>query len=179
MLQEAIGDMRDSFDAFAKRSRVEPRPVSDDAVPNEAIILLIDVRDRLLQAREAAETALNAALSALPMSWLKNYLTRHAASHILDGYQEILKGYAITIERLTDELARLDVFETGAEGDMFDPMTMKIVDIEERIEEAEGMVTAVYRRGYKRRGTTLRPAEVKVVRSVSSAQDQTDERNPE
>ena len=78
-----------------------------------------------------------------------------------------VEGILLIERRLRTTMEQEGVTEIEAVGEQFDPETMKIVDIEDRGDKEEGAVLAVYRRGYRWRGSLLQPAEVKVARRVS------------
>jgi molecular chaperone GrpE len=160
--------IEEKLDAVANLSSKHRK---SELLQRDAIILLLDLRDRLLAAEHAARQALDAARAALPGWWPARWFIKRSAAVVLDGYQELLKGYLIAIERLDDTLTANDVTEFSCMGGPFDPETMKIVDIEDTDHHIEGTVLAVYRRGYSHQGTLLRAAEVKVARHKSVHDD--------
>jgi molecular chaperone GrpE len=165
MLTDTLGAMRVTLNALERRVRAS-RSADEANAQKEWVALIIDIRERLLAAQGAAESALSAAEAAMPNSWPMRGLALRSTNAVLEGYREILKGYAITLERLEDALSGREIHEVEALGARFDPEEMKIVDIEDRRDIEEGTVLAVYRRGYQWRGSLLQPAEVKVARRV-------------
>ena len=157
-----LSEIRARLDTLVRKEvfRAAVEPFSDEGVD-----LLLDMRDRLIAAEQAAGEALDAAHNALPAWWPARVLIKKSSTRLMDGYHALLKGYRMSLERLDAALAAVDVFETVQIGDRFDPVTMKIVDVEDNENDEEGSVLAVYRRGYRRREALLRPAEVKVARA--------------
>jgi molecular chaperone GrpE len=164
VLMSTLATIRDRLDAMARRD--EDRTGDDPLAGRKSVSLILDIRDRLLAAEQAAREALRTAEAALPAWWPARLFVRKSADAVLGGYRELLKGYLIAIERLDDTLAAGGISESVREGDGFDPSTMKIVDIEERPDVPEGTVLAVYRRGYRNNVGLLRAAEVKVARAI-------------
>ena len=140
-----------------------------DGLSCKTIDLLVEVRDRLISAAAAARQSLAAAEQTVPGWWPARILVRKSAEALFDGYRALIAGYTIAVERLDDTLADAGVFETVREGAVFDPATMRIVDIEETDTEPEGTVLSVYRRGYRRDTEVVRTAEVKVARRRSAS----------
>ena len=140
-------------------------PREAEMLSSEGVALLLDIRDRLSTAEVTTVHSLEAAEAALPKWWPARALIRQSSTRMLDGYRSLLNGYRMTLERLDDTLATVGISETARVGDMFDPTTMKVVDIEARDNDKEGTVLAIYRRGYRQAGELLRLAEVKVARA--------------
>lgn len=158
-----LAQIQEKLDEVAKGRR----PLETELLSGKGIVLLLDIRDRLIAAEQAARDALEAAEAALPTWWPARALIKKSSMQLINGYQSLLKGYGITLERLDDTLADIEISETVRIGDIFDPATMKVVDIEESDSDPEGTVLAIYRRGYRQGDRLLRPAEVKVARAVS------------
>ena len=157
-------------DIGGKLDRLLSATVGDgpsDELPRASVYLLVDIRDRLVTAQDAARQSSEAAEAAFPTWWPARYFVKKSAAVILSGFSELMKGYAIAIDRLDDTLKEAGVVETVRVGDPFNPETMRIMDIEESDIKPEGTVLAIYRRGYRRDTETVRTAEVKVVRRAS------------
>ena len=128
--------------------------------------VLLDLRDRLARGLEAARASQAKMQESQLSTWTARLVARHAslryASEALGAIEE---GYRISLDRLDDVLAQFDVQEIACLGQLFDPRSMHVVDVEETTEAVEGTVVEVYRVGYEWQGAVHRPAQVKVARS--------------
>ncbi|MBI3923961.1 MAG: nucleotide exchange factor GrpE [Armatimonadetes bacterium] len=143
--------------------RGEQRAVS------EQLDLLLDMRDRLL--RGVAATARGRELLERTSRSLRLRIgPGRALGEALEMVEALHHGYILSLERLEGNLARMEVREVPVQGQKFDPLWMKVLDIEETDSIPEGTVTQVYRSGYERRGEPCRAAEVQVARPPRSPQ---------
>lgn len=117
----------------------------------EVIGELLDVRDRLTRGLEEAQRRLSA---------LRGLRARLGQRPVLAA---LVDGAALARERLDDALRRLDVQEIICQGEPFDPMLMRAVEVMDTPVAPPGTVVEVFRRGYTSNGRVLRFAEVKVV----------------
>lgn len=80
-------------------------------------------------------------------------------------FKSVLNGLQITLARLDQLLASLGVEPVEAEGQKFDPATMRAAEVVFLRNRPEGLVVAVLRSGWRWRGKVLRLAEVRVSKS--------------
>ncbi len=77
-------------------------------------------------------------------------------------FQAVLAGLKMTLARLDQLLASLKLEPVAAEGQQFDPATMRASEVVFLCNRPAGEVVAVLRRGWRWRGEVLRLAEVRV-----------------
>jgi molecular chaperone GrpE len=111
---------------------------------------LVELRDRQAAGIEA--------VAALRPNWLVRRLCKRKRLR----FQAVLDGLKITLARLDQLLASLEVEPVQAEGRQFDPKTMRAAEVVSLRQQPKGQVVAVLRRGWRWRGELLRPAEVRV-----------------
>jgi len=111
---------------------------------------LVEMRERLARARDEARKRLDS---------FRGLFARLGSRPVVEA---LLRGNEIALERLDETLRRHGVHEIAAEGQPFDPNTMRAVEIETRHGMAPGVVTEVVRRGYRSADRILRYAEVKI-----------------
>ncbi len=140
--------------AQAAENRVE----AEERAWRQVIDALLDLRERLVRGLETAGQA-SAALEGrrrwLPVPGLRSARDTVSALH---------EGYRLTSERLDEILAGLGIREIACADGPFDPQSMRALDAEETDRVAEGVVVAVYRRGYEWHDRIYCPAEVRVAR---------------
>jgi molecular chaperone GrpE len=83
----------------------------------------------------------------------------------LDG---LLAGYEMSMNRIDRILEQYEVEPIPAEGELFDPELMEVIEVVSDPEFADGHVAEEVRRGYYWRGNVFRYSQVKVARSTSS-----------
>ena len=76
----------------------------------------------------------------------------------------MIQGYALSRDRLDELLSGYGVRPIECLGQVFDPATMKAVDLDATSDAQDGTVLEVYHTGYWRDQQVYRPTEVKVVR---------------
>ncbi|MGH9388079.1 MAG: nucleotide exchange factor GrpE, partial [Vicinamibacteria bacterium] len=130
----------------------------------DAVLALVDLRDRLARGIDAAGRHLERAESERRgRRWkLRFWLHGREREETLEAARALWKGSVLTLERLDEALSQFGVQEIDCLGGEFDPGIMKAVDVEETSAEREGEVLSVYRAGFEWNGELLRPAEVKV-----------------
>ncbi len=141
---QTLEDYREQANDAARLKAIESqylRPILLD---------LIELRDRQADGIEA--------VTRLRPSWLVRLMCRRKRLK----FQAVLDGLQLTLERLDQLLASLEVTPLPAGGQRFDPATMRAVEAVCRRDLPGGQVVAVLRRGWRWRGEVLRPAEVKV-----------------
>ncbi|MGH9389351.1 MAG: nucleotide exchange factor GrpE, partial [Vicinamibacteria bacterium] len=137
----------------------------------DAVLALVDLRDRLARGIDAAGRHLERAESERRWRrwsrWrLRFWLLKREREETLEAARALWKGSVLTLERLDEALSQFGVREIDCLGGEFDPGIMKAVDVEDTSAEREGEVLSVYRAGFEWNGELLRPAEVKVARSI-------------
>lgn len=110
---------------------------------------ILDIRDRM-------ERGIKAAQKTRPSSWLVRMIGQET------GMEEFVQGQQMTMRNLDRLLASYGVTPLEAEGKRFDPHTMRAVEIEERLDLADGQVIEEIRKGFLLQEEILRPSEVKV-----------------
>jgi hypothetical protein len=136
----------------------------------EMLDVLLDLRDRLGRGLGAARGSQAKMHESLVSTWIARLLARHQSlRHASEGLAALAEGYRISLDRLDDVLAQVDVREITCRGEPFDPRSMHVVDVEETAEAVDGTVVEVYRVGYEWKGEVYRPAQVKVARSPARA----------
>jgi len=138
------------------------------AVLQEVLGTLIDMRDRLVRGAETADTWLQQAQTPPKLSWGARLRQKIVAPRVGQGHEEavrsLLQGYDLSREVLDEALTRWGVRPMDCVGRPFDPGSMKAVDLDERSDAEDGTVLEVYRQGYWWNNAVYRPAEVKVAR---------------
>jgi hypothetical protein len=131
----------------------------------EVLDALLDIRERLLRGLES----IRGRPRLQPVFWDRIFRRRwDQVWHALEVVEALEQGYRLSLESLTDLLARLDVRPIECEGRSFDPHLMSAVEAEETTSAIEGTVLAVYRNGYEWNGDVYRPAQVRVARRPRS-----------
>lgn len=82
----------------------------------------------------------------------------------------VLEGFSLTLSRLDDLLESVRVLPVEALDRPFDPSSMKGMGTVES-DRPDGWVVRELRKGYRREGELLRPAEVEVSRRIRPAED--------
>jgi len=131
----------------------------------EVLEVLLDVRDRLQRGHETARGQLRAAHEALARAGPGGEEQATLRREVLAAADAMERGYAMSLQRVEEQLWAQGVSEIPCAGRRFDPRRMRAVDVELRPELTDGAVLEVVRPGYQQRGEILRYAEVKVARS--------------
>ena len=147
--------MRD--DAWLRQVELDAR--------REAILVLVELRDRMHRAVETAEQSLERARSR-PRRRFRWLADGQALDEALESAEALWKGSVLTLERLDEALGGFGVREIDCSGQLFDADVMRVADVEVSGSAREGEVLSVYRSGFEWNGELLRPAEVKVARAV-------------
>jgi molecular chaperone GrpE len=132
--------------------------------------LLLDLHDRLDRGIKSVRVAETTLISAPPKSLWKRWFGAGKQSwrQTAETLAAIEKGYALTLDRLNQELRDLYLTPIACEGQPFDSHRMTAVEIEVTGAVPDGTVLGVYRSGYERDGEVYRSAQVKVSRSLRS-----------
>jgi molecular chaperone GrpE len=125
--------------AEAENFRKRMRRDFEDQLTFAAVPLVIDilqVRDNLLRAMEAADSASDSA-----------------------GLRE---GVAMVVKQLDDTLAKYQVREIPAEGELFDPNFHEAISHTPSNEVESGMIVVVAQTGFQMHDRVIRPSQVVV-----------------
>ncbi|MBM4025912.1 MAG: nucleotide exchange factor GrpE [Planctomycetes bacterium] len=194
-MQEVVGSVGDVLQRYTASLEQQDQRLSEStrqAVLQEVLETLLDVRDRLVRGADTVTTWLERPLeplSATPRPCLARRLWRkvfsrpqtqaaqlssvegpqegtapEAADAAREAVRSLLKGYLLAREVLDEALARFGVCPMDCVGEPFDPATMRAVDIDSQSDAEDGTVLEVYRQGYRWHDAVYRPAEVKVAR---------------
>ena len=128
---------------------------SERRIERGFLLRLIDLRDSLQNGVDAAGRA--------PSSLLDRLIpgpTRYAAS--------LAEGQRLTLQRLDDLLDAYGVRPMSVGASPFDPVSMRVVGVENGGDAAQGTVLRESRSGYFHRGEILRIAEVIVSKKEHS-----------
>lgn len=132
----------------------------------ETLEALLNLRDSLTRGLESARAALiPVAPSGRMAKWFASGDIAAAQASAREAFHALEKGYLLSLERLDETLESMDVHPIHCEGQMFNPLEMNAVDLEETTAAAEGTVTTVYRTGYRWHGEVYRVAQVRVSRA--------------
>ena len=162
-------DLSDTLDAQAGRMAERERDLrreTERRCRNDALGVLIDLRDRLVRGLESVRASAGEISSAAPQGWHARIFPRLFSQAGQDAAEETLaaltKGYEMGLDRLDQTLEEYDAREIACEGQAFDPRLMSAIDRQESSAVPEGTVIEVYRSGYEWNGEVFRPAQVKV-----------------
>jgi molecular chaperone GrpE (heat shock protein) len=172
-MRELVGSADATLQRYAASLDQQDQRINEStrqAVLQDVLATLIDVRDRLNRGADSAHTWLEQA-QQIPKSGRVTRLWRRIfppPARIPTPHQEavgsLLKGYHLGREVVDEALTRFGVRPMDCLGCPFDPGTMKAVDIEPQSDADDGTVLEVYRQGYWWNEAVYRPAEVKVAR---------------
>jgi len=170
----AFQKLHDAIAPWAEEARREPSVWEKEIAEarhhaqRDAVLALVDLRDRLVRGVDSAGRHLERAESKRRRRWRFSRLggDRRVEDETLEAARALWKGSVLTLERLDEALSQFGVQEIECLGGEFDPGIMKAVDVEETPAEREGEVLFVYRAGFEWNGELLRPAEVKVAKSI-------------
>jgi molecular chaperone GrpE len=77
-----------------------------------------------------------------------------------DGYDDVVKGFAMVAEEMRTALARVGIQSFSPNGEPFDPNEHEAMASQPREGAESGTVIEVYQSGYRINGAVLRPARV-------------------
>ena len=173
--REALSDAR-RIAAEGRTDRAqresELKHEAHDRARRELIGIIADIRDRLIRGQRSAHESQRkldeyrnlSRLDKLKIS--KLFFGKSAGkNHMLEIVNSLQKGYRMGLDRVDEALQQLGVNEIICEGKPFDPRKMKVVDVEETVDVADGIVLEVYRTGYMIDTDVLQTARVKVARA--------------
>jgi hypothetical protein len=151
--------------AFLERGRERERDLQRDTerrCHKEALLVLIDLRDRLTRGLQSARDAAAQMTKKTRAGRLAHFFARPAEEPGAAIAAALIKGYELAVERLDQAIEDSSAREIPCQGSMFDPRRMNAIDKEESLTLPEGTVLEVYRSGYEWNGEVFRPAQVKV-----------------
>jgi molecular chaperone GrpE len=108
-----------------------------------------------------------------PIDQLENALK--FAQQMSDEVKNWAFGFQMILTQFKDILANNGVSAFESQGKMFDPHIHEAVEIAENTDYPNGFIIEEYIRGYKMGDRTIRPARVKVAKSVTQALSQNEE----
>lgn len=150
--------------AFLERDREGERELQRDTerrCHKEALLVLIDLRDRLTRGLQSARDAAARAAKSNRAGHLARFFAKPEEA-VAGIAAALIKGYELAVERLDQAIEDSSAREIVCQGSMFDPRRMNAIDKEESVTLPEGTVLEVYRSGYEWNGEVFRPAQVKV-----------------
>lgn len=132
-LQDKYTRLAAEYDNFRKRSQKEKENVYGEAI-EDAVKGLLPVIDNL----------------------------QYASKYGNADPEKFAEGVKLILDKLPENLSKLNVKPFGAPGDTFDPNLHNAVMHVEDDEHGDGEIVEVYQRGYRRGDKTVRDAMVKV-----------------
>ncbi len=121
-----------------------------DAALRALLLQLLDIRDRIFEGLQAAERYRKRGFS---------FCRPKPEQALIEGLRN---GQALTLKRLDQLLASHQVLPIPVLDQLFEPVSMRAAEVENRPDLENGRVTGELRRGYLWRDAVLRAAEVKV-----------------
>jgi molecular chaperone GrpE len=88
-------------------------------------------------------------------------------------------GFQMIVTQFKDLLAEQGIISFSSEGSPFDPNKHQAVEIEETDQYPEGVVIQEFTKGYRSAERTLRPARVKISKSLKPVEEKTYESTEE
>lgn len=182
-LERLLGTEPNASDESRERERAAAREAERHA-RRAALLVLVDLRERLRRTLAATETQLVRLRAAGTPSGLRMRLVaklRESLERIeppgsldpdLASVLEALRdGVELAARRIDDELDGANVVELACLGRAFDPHRMVAVALADSTKGAAGSISSVFRPGYEWDGDLLRAAEVEVVATAAPAAD--------
>lgn len=151
--------------AFLERSRERERELQRETerrCQKEALLVLIDLRDRMSRGLQSARDAAAQMTKRTRAGRWPRFFARPEEEPGAGIAAALIKGYELAVERLDQAIEDLSAREIPCQGSTFDPRRMNAIDKEESVTVPEGTVLEVYRSGYEWNGELFRPAQVKV-----------------
>jgi molecular chaperone GrpE len=127
-----------------------------------ALNAVLDLRERLLRGLESVSAVEEPRPGFLdrvfPARWGR-------MRHLFETVRALGDGYRMSLASLDDLLAQWNVRPIDCKGQLFSPLTMNAIELDESGGAPDGTVLAVYRTGYEWNGEVFRPAQVRVSRA--------------
>ena len=173
----SVGDMLHRYEASLDQQEQKASETAKQTAWDDVLETLIDMRERLLRGVQSAQAWLERPRprreSGFVASLREKIFGRQDDDRTVqqdEAVRSLLKGYNLCQEVLDEALARIGVRPIDCLGRLFDPLTMKAIDIGYDPDAPDGAVLEVYRQGYQRGDVLYRPAEVKVARRRQNVQ---------
>ncbi|MBC8465833.1 nucleotide exchange factor GrpE [bacterium] len=164
----AFKQLNETILSQEKKRKQEAQKLANDNI----LAFLLDLRDRLTRGYDISEENLAKYRSRKRANWFSKLFIKDESSELLRAIESMEQGYHLTLLRLNDKLKQLGVQETLCTGQLYNPQTMKAIEIENRTDVKDGLVLEVYRTGYSQNGRITRSAEVKVARDKSGEKNE-------
>ena len=158
--------------------QVSPADASMSETTRSAITAIVEVDEalsRLTQAFEAAVRDCPEPPTTVATGWFgRRKLEEHeqlwqtawqSRNQSLNGLAE---GLRLTTQRMSQQLASLNIQRVGVAGDAFDPQTMQVLEVQPSSEHPIGTVLRVLRTGYQQATWLIRPAQVVTAQAVTT-----------
>ena len=120
-------------------------------------------KDKLDSSRFAVENVINEFLS--PLDNFENALS--FAHQTSEETQNWAKGFDMILTQFKDILANHNIVPYQSEGTQFDPHLHEVIEMAETEKYEDGVIIQEFTKGYKCGDRILRPARVKVAKSVT------------
>ena len=165
-LLDTVSALQPQSEEASAEERRQLAAAGRDQLLDEMVELLLDLREHLTRAAEAARQT----RGEMPFAKRGGLVERLRAKPLVqaDGIvTTLMKGYDLCRAELDKALSQYGVRPIECVGGQFDAARMKAVDTDETGNATDGTVTAICRQGYVRHGRVYRLAEVKVARRPS------------
>ncbi|MAP07274.1 MAG: nucleotide exchange factor GrpE [Rhodopirellula sp.] len=162
----------------ATAQQVSPADALMSETTRSAITAIVEVDEALSRLTHAFEAAVQDCPVPPTMSatgWFgRRKLEEHeqlwqtawqSRNQSLNGLAE---GLRLTTQRMSQQLASLNIQHVGAAGDTFDPQTMQVLEVQPSSEHPVGTVLRVLRTGYQQAAWLIRPAQVVTAQAVTT-----------
>jgi molecular chaperone GrpE len=149
---------------LARRAAAESQAAGPKS--KEVLAAMFDLYDRLERGMRTFETSVESLRAQTFTGWRQRLLGgAEQAKALLDSAEAIEEGYRLTLSRLDAAFTQWGVERIAAEGEMFDPELMAVIEVQPSPGAADGTVLEVYKSGYLLHGQMLATAQVKVCRN--------------
>ena len=156
-----FGESLSHFDVEMKRlreqwTRLEAVQGQKDTIPRSQCLALVEMLDRMQRLR--------AALERRPAEGRFGWLGVGASWK--EAWENVRRGFSIVTHHLETLLERAGVTTIQTVGKLFDPVAMVVVETIPSPDRAANFVLEEVSPGYRWRDEVLRPAEVKISKSI-------------
>ncbi|HZK80258.1 MAG TPA: nucleotide exchange factor GrpE, partial [Humisphaera sp.] len=150
---------------LARRAALESQAAGPKS--KEILAVMFDLYDRLDRGMRTFEASVESLRGQTFTGWRQRLLGgAEQARALLDSAEAIEEGYRLTLSRLDAAFTQWGVERIAAEGEMFDPEFMAVIEVQPSPGVADGTVLEVYKSGYLLHGQALMTAQVKVCRNA-------------
>jgi hypothetical protein len=172
--ENSIQTSVDPSDAEQQERRVD---ASTSDMNRSAVTAVIEVDEALTRLTQAFETVLQDS-PVLPSTSSTGWLGRRKIEQQEQRWQDAWKsrnqtleglaeGLRLTAQRMSQQLASLNIQRVGIVGDAFDPQTMQVLEVQPSSEQPVGTVLRILRTGYQQGTWLIRPAQVVTAQVVT------------